>query len=108
MNRIVQRALAALALAATLSCSPATVGESQEWLTFRCPDGQSVRVRFEEKAQFAGLELYSKKLRLPRAISGSGARYSDGKTTFWNRGDSALVEVDEKIVLRDCMLQRGS
>jgi membrane-bound inhibitor of C-type lysozyme len=38
-------------------------------------------------------------------ISGSGARYSDGKTTFWNRGRSVFVEVDDKIVVQDCMLQ---
>jgi len=44
-------------------------------------------------------------LRLPHVISGSGARYSDGKTTFRNRGRSALMEVDDKIVVQDCMLQ---
>ena len=44
-------------------------------------------------------------LRLPHVISGSGARYSDGKTTFWNKGRSALVEVDEKVVVQDCVLE---
>jgi hypothetical protein len=44
-------------------------------------------------------------VRLPHVISGSGARYSDGKTTFWNKGRSVLVEVDDKIIVQDCMLE---
>ena len=44
-------------------------------------------------------------LQLPHMISGSGARYSDGKTTLWNKGDSVFVEVNDKIVVRDCMLE---
>ncbi|MFP4482761.1 MAG: MliC family protein [Thermovirgaceae bacterium] len=31
-------------------------------------------------------------LELPRAISGSGARYTDGETTFWIKGDDARLE----------------
>ena len=45
-------------------------------------------------------------LQLPHMISGSGARYSDGKTTLWNKGDTVFVEVNDKIVVRDCMLER--
>jgi MFS superfamily sulfate permease-like transporter len=56
--------------------------------------GVSVNVRF------AGREL-----RLPHVIYGSGARYSDGKTTFWNKGDSVLMEVGDRVVVQDCMLQ---
>ncbi|HSE91326.1 MAG TPA: hypothetical protein VLJ79_34275 [Candidatus Binatia bacterium] len=66
---------AAVALAAILSCSQANMETDQKWLSFRCP----VMARF-------------------------GARYSDGKTTFWNRGKSVLMEVDDKIVVQDCML----
>lgn len=29
---------------------------------------------------------------LPQSISASGARYTDGVTTFWNKGDEAFVE----------------
>jgi putative lipoprotein len=27
-------------------------------------------------------------------ISGSGARYTDGVTTFWSKGDTALFEMN--------------
>src|SRR3546814_2721298 len=30
---------------------------------------------------------------LPHVISGSGARYSDGHTTLWNKGNDAMFEM---------------
>ena len=58
--------------------------------------------------QFVNVRFAGRELRLPHVISGSGARYSDGKTTFWNRGKSVLIEVDDKIVVQDCLLQEGA
>jgi membrane-bound inhibitor of C-type lysozyme len=93
-----------VAVAAMLSCSQVKQGSEQKWLSFRCPDGQIVMARFEPQDQFVSVRFAGRDLRLPHAISGS-ARYSDGKTTFWNRGDSALMEVDDKVIVQDCMLQ---
>jgi membrane-bound inhibitor of C-type lysozyme len=62
--------------------------------------------RFDRQDEFVSVQFAGRELRLPRIISGSGARYSDGKTTFWNTGNSALLEVDDKIVVQDCVLQR--
>jgi membrane-bound inhibitor of C-type lysozyme len=89
-----------------LSCSQANVVTEQKWLSFRCPDGQTVMAQFQlPEDQFVNVRFAGSELRLPHVISGSGARYSDGKTTFWNRGRSVLMEVDDKIVVQDCMLQ---
>ena len=71
----------------------------------RCPDGQTVMARFEPQDQFVSVRFAGHELRVPHVISGSAARYSDGKTTFWNKGRSVLVEVDDKVVVQDCMLQ---
>jgi membrane-bound inhibitor of C-type lysozyme len=84
--------LAALALTSMLSCSQANQGSDQKWLSFRCPDRQTVMARFEPQDQFVSVRFAGRELRLPHVISGSGARYSDGKTTFWNKGNSALME----------------
>jgi putative lipoprotein len=82
------------------------VETEQKWLSFRCPDGQTVMAQFQlPEDQFVNVRFAGRELRLPHVISGSGARYSDGETTFWNRGKSVLMEVDDKIVVRDCMLQ---
>ena len=98
--------LASVIIALLSSCASVNVGTERSWLTFRCPDGQTVMARFEPKDQFVSVRFAGRDLQLPHVISGSGARYSDDKTTFWNKGDSVLVEVDDKIVVQDCMLER--
>ena len=96
----------ALAVTAILSCSQTNVSSEQKWLSFRCPDGQTVMAQFQlPEDQFVSVRFAGRELRLPHVISGSGARYSDGKTTFWNKGRNVLVEVDDKIVVQDCMLE---
>ena len=96
---------AAMILGMTLSCSTTKAETEQRWLSFRCPDGRAVIARFEPQDDFVNMRFDGHDLRLPHVISGSGARYSDGKTTFWNKGRSALVEVDEKVVVQDCVLE---
>jgi membrane-bound inhibitor of C-type lysozyme len=96
---------AIVALAAMLSCSQVNVETEKSWLSFRCPDGRTVMARFEPQDEFVSVQFAGRELRLPHVISGSGARYSDGKTTFWNKGRSVLVEVDDKVVVQDCMVQ---
>jgi membrane-bound inhibitor of C-type lysozyme len=97
---------AAVAVISLLSCIQANVASEQKWLSFRCPDGQTVMAQFQlPEDQFVNVRFGGRELRLPHVISGSGARYSDGKTTFWNRGRNALVQVDDKIVVQDCLQQ---
>jgi membrane-bound inhibitor of C-type lysozyme len=97
---------AAVAVIALLSCFQANIASEQKWLSFRCPDGQTVMAQFQlPEDKFVNVRFAGRELRLPHVISGSGARYSDGKTTFWNRGKSVLIEIDNKVVAQDCMLQ---
>jgi membrane-bound inhibitor of C-type lysozyme len=84
------------------------VETEQKWLSFRCPDGQVVMTQFQPQEQFVNVRFAGRELRLPHVISGSGARYSDGKTTFWNRGKSVLMQIDAKILVQDCILQGGA
>jgi len=110
MTKVVRKVgFAAISLAVIMSCSQADVKTEQSWLSFRCPDGQTVMARFvEPQDQFVSVRFAGRDLRLSHVISGSGARYSDGKTTLWNRGRSVFVEVDDKIVVQDCMLRGES
>jgi membrane-bound inhibitor of C-type lysozyme len=73
---------------------------------YQCAGGQSFTVQFIDNAQFALFTLNNKTLKLPQAISGSGARYSDGHTTLWIKGEGAFVEVDGNIVLKDCQVKK--
>jgi membrane-bound inhibitor of C-type lysozyme len=97
---------AAMILTTMMSCSTTKAETDQKWLSFRCPDGQTVLAQFQlPEDRFVNVRFAGRELRLPHVISGSGARYSDGKTTFWNRGRSVLMEVDNKIVVQECMLE---
>jgi membrane-bound inhibitor of C-type lysozyme/uncharacterized membrane protein len=49
-----------------------------------------VTVRFDPDD--AWVFLPDRTVRLPQVLSGSGARYSDGTVTFWNKGDEAQLQ----------------
>ncbi len=34
-----------------------------------------------------------------------GSKYSHGSTTFWNKGDEALIEVNGELVYQGCIAQ---
>lgn len=60
---------------------------------FECPNDFTFTARIE--GQTAWLFLPGKTVSLPQVPSASGAKYSDGQTTFWNKGDAALLETGE-------------
>jgi putative lipoprotein len=50
--------------------------------------------RVEVSRERARLLLPGRSVTLPAAPSASGAKYSDGSTTFWSQGDEASLRVD--------------
>jgi membrane-bound inhibitor of C-type lysozyme len=73
---------------------------------YQCEGGQSFTVQFIDDAKLALFTLNGKTLKLPQAISGSGARYSDGHTTLWIKGDGAFVMEGDKITIKDCKVKK--
>ena len=61
---------------------------------FQCENDEFYTVHFRDDAAYLyhGYEAY----KLPRAISASGARYSDGVNEFWNKGDMAMITIGDK------------
>jgi putative lipoprotein len=57
-------------------------------------DCEGLSFRVELAAERARLLLPGRSLELPKAPAASGAKYSDGTTTFWSRGDEALLALD--------------
>ncbi|PSN16280.1 hypothetical protein C7293_03490 [filamentous cyanobacterium CCT1] len=107
---IVAAALAGLALAGCTTTSPTSDATDEtmaadETVVFACPGGETIT------AQFVGAETAivtlpdQDPITLPATESASGARYSNGTTTLWNKGDEVLVEVDNTVVLSDCTAQ---
>lgn len=60
---------------------------------FLCEDGRELDVTFHtgEPARVV-IVAGRRTIELAQTVSASGARYSDGVTTFWNKGDQALFE----------------
>jgi membrane-bound inhibitor of C-type lysozyme len=73
--------------------------------TFQCPDGETVEAEFTGTDEVVVLLPDREAMTLPRVESASGARYSDGTTTLWNKGDEVMVEVDGETVLSECVAQ---
>ena len=60
--------------------------------TYSCSDGVTFSVAFEEDTGCAAVNAGGQSYRLGSAISGSGARYSDGTTQFWEHQGEATLE----------------
>lgn len=73
-------------------------------VTFTCPGGETIEAVFPgEPGGAVSVSLPDQEaLLLPSVAAASGAKYSDGTTTFWEQGGEALVEVDGEIVLQNC------
>jgi membrane-bound inhibitor of C-type lysozyme len=67
---------------------------SQAGFSFDCGNAGVASVHFlgSETVElvFAG-DTY----RLPRERAASGARYAEGNVSFWNKGDEAMLQVDD-------------
>ena len=61
-------------------------------VAYDCDGGFAFRV--EVAKERARLLLPGRSVTLPAAPSGSGAKYSDGTTTFWSKGDEASLSLD--------------
>jgi len=62
-------------------------------IVYRCPDQAGFTVTMDAAGSSVRLEgLVSGPVTLPLAPSASGARYSDGQTTYWSKGFEALFE----------------
>jgi membrane-bound inhibitor of C-type lysozyme len=74
-------------------------------ISYQCEGGKTILVLYQKESDSALVRLPSqenKPITLPHVPSGSGAKYSDGKTTFWEKGGTAFVEVNGKIILQEC------
>lgn len=99
-----------IALTATLSSVILIPTKSQAQnnrVIYKCEKQQSLGVTFADET--AAVTFSDGKITiLPQVIAGSGARYSDGVTTFWTKGEGAFVEVNNKITIDNCVAQKDT
>ena len=83
--------------------SSATSGAGQTYdstkpittVVFDCDSGNLAANRFwNDRCRLTGmLRGQNIDFKLPQVISGSGARYSDGKIVVWNKGDNVFIDL---------------
>ena len=71
---------------------------------WQCDGGLTLRMKNLLRDDAVTVDLHEGARKLPRVESASGAKYSDGSTTFWNKGEAATWERAGTAV--DCRLDR--
>jgi membrane-bound inhibitor of C-type lysozyme len=71
-------------------------------VAFQCPGDRQFVAVFEPDLDSVVISLRGERTRLPHVPAASGARYSDGSTTFWSKDDEALLERPGE-AWRDCV-----
>jgi len=61
-------------------------------------------VTLNKPAREVSLVLDGNQLHLPQVEAASGTRYSDGHYTFWSKGNAALVQRGDDVIINDCDL----
>ena len=72
---------------------------------YLCEDGKIFTLEVITQEDCVILTLDGKPTKLPRVVSGSGSRYSNGRTTVWLKGNEAFIEMDGKIIIKNCRSQ---
>jgi membrane-bound inhibitor of C-type lysozyme len=93
---------ASLALSALAACSSIPQQTSQNWI---CSDGTEFQTSVDSTGNTLALSFGDEALILEHVRSASGAKYSNGRTIFWSKGEEAFVERDGRIVHRECRLK---
>lgn len=97
--------VAALALAACsdMPAAPKSlVPPGSKQLEYKCPDGTRFDILMTPAADKVKLELGGVMYELKQVRTASGAKYSDGTTSFWSKGKEAMIERGGKVVHREC------
>jgi len=94
-------AAAAVLCLALAACERRPVGKVH---VFRCADGATVKAIFTEADETMTMYLGDKTYKLKHVPSASGAKYTDGKVVFWNRGKGAYIQIDGEVVHDGCTL----
>jgi len=74
---------------------------------FICPDKTVINAQFYNR--FVHLEFgWQKTLYLPQTMSADGGRYAnkDESIVFWNKGDTAFVQVNGTTTLDNCVVKK--
>jgi membrane-bound inhibitor of C-type lysozyme len=102
--------IAVLAVAAT-GCTSwwpfgGSSGERPRWPSdatlYKCDGNKELVVRYIDGGKSAMVMLPERDFRLDQVVSGSGARYSNGRTTLHTKEGEAFLEENGQTLLANC------
>jgi membrane-bound inhibitor of C-type lysozyme len=92
------------ALTLPLLAMPVPVlAQSSQTVTYQCADNASFEARYQP--QSVDLVLEGSEVTLPQVRSASGARYSNGETTLFTKGNEAFLERNGTTIYESCVAQ---
>ncbi len=101
MNRALFVCLGILLFLFTLTCS-SPKGISTEKFIYQCDEGKTLWVEFDTRGEMVMLTIGRRWIYLPKVSSASGAKYSDGNSVFWLKGEVATIEIDKGNIYQNC------
>ncbi|QUY50409.1 MliC family protein [Serratia plymuthica] len=89
--------------ALTLAGCSYVLPQSSQTLHYQCGT-TPLTVSLDGKDSTASFLMDGEQLKLKQVLVMSGAKYSDGKYSFWSKGQNAYVERNDKVIISDCVL----
>ncbi|QCR36267.1 MliC family protein [Nissabacter sp. SGAir0207] len=97
--------LTGAALLALAGCSHFGHAPAAQPVHYRCGT-LPLTVTLAPDRHSVSLLLDGEQLHLTQVEAASGARYSDGRYTFWSQGARALVQRGDDVIINDCVVSR--
>jgi membrane-bound inhibitor of C-type lysozyme len=73
---------------------------------YKCDEGKAFQAEYRSNSTVQTI-FGSKVLTLPQVESASGIRYSDGSVTLYSKGEGAFVDVGDKRLFNNCVVQKS-
>lgn len=71
-------------------------------VAYRCDQNKRLVVRYPSGGKYALVMLPDREFRLDAVTAASGARYSNGRTTLFTKGDEAFLEDQGAVLFGKC------
>ena len=80
----------------------------EDWIKYRCDGGEGFGVEYVDGESGVWVHLRSRSFKMNRVESASGAKYSNGTSTFWSKEDEAELELRDGGEYANCKLKTES
>ncbi len=77
-------------------------GISTQKFIYQCDEGKTLLVEFDTRGEMVMLTIDRRWIYLPKVPSASGAKYSDGNSVFWIKGEVAAIDIDQSTRFQNC------